>query len=357
MSIDIQPFGTTEHGEETQLITFSNATGAVMKVTTYGAAITELHLPDRDGNMADCVLGFDNLKQYETDSPSFGCCCGRVANRIRNGQFSLDGKDYQLTQNHHGHTLHGGARGFGKRVWKYQTHESADGPQITMTYVSVDGEEGFPATLTSKLAYSFTNNNTIKLAYEATSDAPTIVNLTNHSYFNLAGHDSGEVTDHLLKINAETYTVNDDQGIPTGEIASVFDEGNNIFNFTEPKSIGQDLEPLKTRPCGGYDLNYGLDNDGELALAATVFDPNTGRIMHCYTDQPGIQLYTAGNMHETFGGKGCDLYRKFSAICLETQKYADAVHHPEFPSIVLRPGETYTHQCEYHFGVADGIED
>ena len=363
MSITTASFGNTEQGESVDQITLTNAKGSVLKLITYGAAITELHLPDRDGHMADVVLGFDNLKQYETDSPSFGCCCGRVANRIAKGQFTLDGQPYQLPLNHHGHCLHGGERGFGKRVWQVTTAESDQGLQAIFTYHAADGEEGFPGNLDVTLTYTFTDDDAVLLHYTATTDAPTLVNLTNHSYFNLAGHDSGSAMDHLLKINSENYTATDMELIPTGEIASVFENETNSDtsggprNFTTPKPVGQDLAAMLDQPGGGYDLNYCLDNEGQLALAATLFDPKTGRILHCYTDQPGVQLYTGNMMHETFGGKGVDIYHKHISVCLETQKFADAINHPEFPSIVLRPDETYTHRCDYRFGIADGIKE
>lgn len=354
-AIETKHFGTTEHGQEVDQITLANDHGLVVKVMNYGCVINELHLPDRDGQTADCVLGFDNLRQYETDSPSFACVCGRVAGRTAQGKFELDGQSYQLTLNKPPHHLHGGELYFGKRVWDYDTHETEEGPSVTFTYTANDGEEGYPGDLDVVVVYTLTHDNALRLTYQAKTDAPTIVNLTNHAYFNLAGHASGDVLGHVVQINANKWCDTDDDLIPTGELLPV--EGDPR-DFTSPKPIKQDFQQMLDQPGGGYDLAYDLDNrDSDRVLAAKVYEPQSGRIMYCYTDQPAVVFYTGNMLHETFGGKGKDIYCKHAGVCFELQKHPDAVHHDGFPSIVLRPGETYTQTSEYRFAVGDGIED
>jgi len=333
-------FGTTADGVQVDRYTLRNANGAVARIITYGATVTELHLPDRDGRFDDVVLGFDNLAQYEAESPYFGCVVGRVAFRIARGKFELDGKSYQLTLNNGPHHLHGGVKGFSKVVWEAEPTESEDAPAVKFTHLSPDGDQGYPGNLRIAAVYTLTERNELKIDFTATTDQPTPVNLTHHGYFNLAGAASGDVLDHVLSIDAEWYTPLGEDLTPTGQIAPV--EGTPL-DFTEPTRIG-------ARQGGGYDLSY-LHNllGGSLAHVATAWDPGTGRVMEVHTTAPGIVLYTGVYLDGTLKGKGGAVYGKHAGFCLETGHPPDAVHHPDFPSVILRPGQTYRHMCTYRF--------
>ena len=327
-------FGTTKDGRKVEVYTLTNKNGLVARIMTYGATLTELHVPDKSGNKADVVLGFNDFAKYEAGHPFFGSTTGRVANRIGKGRFTLDGKEYKLEVNNGPNSLHGGKVGFDKKVWHAEPVSSADGPAVKFHYVSPDGEEGYPGALDTTVTYTLTNANELKIDYKATTDKPTIVNLTNHSYFNLAGEGSGTVLDQVLLINADRYTVFDSTQIPTGEIKSV--KGTPL-DFTNATPIGKRIEEVK-----GYDHNYVLNGrTGEMKLCAKVRDPDSGRVMTILTDQPGVQLYTANGLNGKDTGKSGKPYEKYGAFCLETQHYPDSVNHPEFPTVVLRPGQTY----------------
>lgn len=348
MSITHKPFGTTADGHEVTQFTLTNA-GITAKIINYGATLTELHVPDADGKVADIVLGFDNIKQYETESPYFGCTTGRVANRIAGGKFSLDGKEYTLATNNAPNHLHGGDVGFNKRMWKATPGAAKDGPSVTLTYLSPDGEEGYPGNLNVQVIYTLTDKGELRIDYKATTDKATPVNLTHHTYFNLGGHRSGTVLNHVLEINASHYTPVNANLIPTGEIKRV---DGTPFDFRRPATIGGRIGQLPGDPAakdpGGYDLNYVLNSQsGEVARAATLRDPVSGRVMEVWTDEPGIQLYTGNYLDGTLKGKDGEIYNKNDGVCLETQHYPDSINQPKFPTIVLRPGETYTQTCTH----------
>ena len=335
-------FGKTPDGTAVERYTLTNGR-VTAKVLTYGGIVSELHVPDRDGKPGDVVLGFDTLDGYLKGHPYFGATVGRFANRIAGGKFSLDGKDYTLAVNNGPNTLHGGLKGFDKAVWKV---EKSTDSSLTLSYLSKDGEEGYPGNLTVHVTFTVTKDDALRLDYTATTDKPTPLNLTNHSYFNLAGPAAGAILDHVAQIEADSYTPVDDNLIPTGKIAPV---RGTPLDFTKPTAIGSRFSELKAEPIG-YDHNYVLRGHGELtALAARVRDPKSGRILELHTTEPGVQLYTGNFLDGTITGKGGVAYKKNMAFCLETQHYPDSVHHPEFPSTILKPGATYTQTTIYKF--------
>jgi aldose 1-epimerase len=343
-SISRSSYGTTPDGRAVDLYTLTNADGLVCKVINYGAIITELHVPDRSGKLGDVVLGFDNLTQYIDRNPFFGCVVGRVANRIANGQFKLEGKTYTLPINKAPNCLHGGPRGFDKAVWNAQGAEGPGGPALVFSHVSPDGDEGFPGALTVRMTYTLTNRNELRFDYEATTDRTTPVNLTNHSYFNLAC--KGDVLGQTLQLRAARYTPADDTMIPTGVFAEV---AGGPLDFTLAKPIGRDLNrvPGKTN---GFDHNFVIDGGGRSVVpAATAHDPLSGRTMDVSTDQPGVQLYSSNDFDGTLAGKGGVIFQLHTAFCLETQHYPDSVNRREFPSTILHPGETYRSTTVYAF--------
>jgi aldose 1-epimerase len=303
-------------------------------------------VPDRDGKTADVVLGFDDLKGYLAGHPYFGATVGRVANRVAGGKFSLGGKDYTLAVNNGPNSLHGGTKGFDKVVWAAKPIERPDGPAVEFSYTSRDGEEGYPGTLAVVVTYTLTDDNALKIEYKATTDKPTPVNLTNHSYFNLAGPASGTILGHELMLAADKYTPGDATMIPTGEIAPVT---GTPLDFTAMTPIGARISQIPGEP-GGYDHNFVIKADGKSpALAARVHEPKTGRVMEVFTTEPGVQLYTSNFLDGTLKGKGGVVYKKNQAFCLETQHYPDSVHHANFPSTILEPGKTYTQTTIYKF--------
>jgi aldose 1-epimerase len=338
-------FGKTKEGTPVDLYVLTNANGMVAKVMTYGAIITELHVPDRNGKLDDVVLGFDNLEQYLAGHPCFGSTIGRVTNRIGGARFTLDGKEYKLAVNSGPNSIHGGRKGFDKQVWKGGPIASAEGPAVKMAYFSADGEEGYPGNLSVVVVFTVTNDNALKLEYTATTDKPTPVNLTNHAYFNLAGQASGDVLAQEMMIAADKYTPADKGLIPTGEIATV---SGTPLDFTKPTAIGARIAQLTA--TGGYDHNYVLNSGGgKLSLAARAYDPKSGRVMETWTTQPGVQLYTANGMNGKLKGKGGAAYPKHAGFCLETQHFPDSVNKPNFPSVILRPGETYKQTTVWKF--------
>lgn len=334
-------FGRLPDGTAVDLYTLTNASGVVAKIANYGTIITELHVPDRQGNPADVVLGFDNLGQYLKGHPYFGCTVGRVANRIAQGRFTLDGKVYQLAVNNGPNHLHGGIKGFDKAVWEAQPRGQT---AIEFRYTSADGEESYPGKLDVTVVMTLTEANELRIDYTAATDKPTPVNLTNHSYFNLYGE--GDVLDHELTLAADHYTPSDADLIPTGELKSV--KGTPL-DFTSPAPIGSKIAKL-TNQESGYDHNYVINGAGKgLVLAARVREPRTGRVMEVHTTQPGVQLYTANYLDGSLTGKRGLVYRRQAAFCLETQHFPDSVNKPNFPSTILRPGETYRQTTVYKF--------
>jgi aldose 1-epimerase len=306
--------------------------------------VTDLQVPDKNGKLGDVVLGFDTLEEYLKGHPYFGAITGRIANRIANGKFTLDGKTYSLAINNGPNHLHGGLKGFDKVVWSATHPKSNDRAFLQLEYTSPDGEENYPGTLETSVTYTWTDNNELRIEYLATTDKATPVNLTNHSYFNLAG--SGDVFGHEVMIAATNFTPSDAALISTGEIKPV--KGTPL-DFTKSKPIGKDIQPLLAQPHRGYDHNFVLDNSGKgLALAARVSEPKSGRVMEVLTDEPGIQLYT-GNFLEDTKCKGGVVYGKHGGLCLETQHFPDSVNHPNFPSVILKPGKEYRTTTIYRF--------
>jgi aldose 1-epimerase len=347
--LTLAPFGRTADDTVVDLITLRNASGLEMRVLTYGGTIMSLKTPDRNGQLGDIVLGFDTLEPYFDTSPYFGCLIGRYCNRIAKGLFTLDGTPYTLATNNDANHLHGGNRGWDKVVWKAETFNQEIGSGVKLTHVSPDGDEGYPGTVTADVTYTLTDDNRLVIDYHATTDKPTIINLTQHSYFNLAG--TGDILGHELTLHADRYTPVDPTLIPTGEIASV--EGTP-FDFRQPTGIGaridQDDEQLKRGQ--GYDHNWVLTRSGGgLQPAARVVEPMTGRTLEIATTEPGIQFYSGNFLDGTITGKGGHIYAHRSGLCLETQHFPDSPNHPDFPSTVLRPGEDYRSQTVYTFGI------
>jgi aldose 1-epimerase len=336
-------FGKTPDGTVIDAYTLHSAKGASAKLITFGAALVDLMVPDRNGKLGDVVLGFDTLPPYLAKNPFFGVTVGRYANRISKGRFSLDGKEYQLAINNGPNSLHGGAVGFDHRIWTAEPKETPQGQSVRFTYLSKDGEENYPGDLSVSVTYTLTDKNELKIDYSAETDKATILNLTNHSYFNLGG--SADILNYILYLNADKFTVVDDTLIPTGEIKSV---AGTPLDFRKPAAIGARIAELKE--VGGYDHNYVLNGKaGTLRLAARVEDPASGREMEVWTTEPGIQFYSAIHLDDSIPGKGDAKYQKYGAICLETQHYPDSPNHPDFPSTVLRPAAKFTSETIYKF--------
>ena len=337
MEVKRELFGRLADGMAVDIYTLTNKSGIEARVMTYGAILVSLRLPDRNGAFADVNLGFDNLEGYLGTHPYFGVIVGRYANRIAKGRFTLDDVEYTLAQNNNGNSLHGGLKGFDKVVWKPEPVQTADAVGVKLTYLSKDMEEGYPGNLSVTVVYMLTNDDELKISYEAETDKKTPVNLTNHAYWNLKGEGNGDVLGHVLRIEADKYTAVDSAAnlIPTGEILSV---SGTPFDFTSPHAIGERIAQVE----GGYDHNFVLrDGGGKLALAARVEEPGSGRAMEIYTDQPAIQLYTGNFLDGTVVGKGGKAYQKHYAFCLETQHFPDSPNHPNFPSTILEPGQKY----------------
>jgi aldose 1-epimerase len=344
-TLEERPFGKTPDGTPVELYVLRNANGMTAKIMTYGAILTELDVPDKNGKLGDVVLGFDDLKGYLAGHPYFGAIVGRVANRIAKGKFTLDGKEYKLATNNGPNALHGGLKGFDKVVWKAEPRNLGDSLSVQLTYRSPDGEEGYPGNLTAVVTYTLTDKNELKIDYKATTDKATPVNLSNHTYFNLAGPGSGDILDHELMLAADTYTPVDDTLIPTGEIKPV--KGTPL-DFTKPETIGARIDQLKGEPRG-YDHNFVLNSGGKsLALTAHVVEPKTGRVMEMYTTEPGVQFYTGNFLDGSIKGRG-GVYKKHQGFCLEAQHFPDSVNHDNFPPVILRPGKTYTQTTVYKF--------
>ena len=343
MSVTKESWAKTKDGQAVDIYTLNNSNGAVAKITNYGAIVTELCIPDKDGDLADVVCGFKTLAEYEAGHPYFGSIVGRYGNRIAKGKFTLDGTEYSLATNNDENHLHGGDVGFDKKVWSAEAVENEKSVGVKLTYVSPDMEEGYPGTLTSTVVYELTDDNELKIDYKATTDKATVLNLTHHGYFNLSGHDSGVILDHEMMIAADNFTPVDAGLITTGDIVPV---KGTVMDFTTPAAIGARIKDVEG---GGYDHNYVLNNqDGSMALAARVVDPRSGRVMEVLTTEPGIQFYTGNFLDGTNKGKGT-VYNKHAAFCLETQHYPDSPNKPDWHSVVLKPGDTYTHTTIYRF--------
>ena len=342
-------FGTLPDGTALELFTLKNASGMEVSVTNYGGIITSLKVPDRSGKIDDVTLGYESIDGYLKSSPYFGAIIGRYGNRIGKAQFELDGKAYKLPANDGPNTLHGGVKGFDKVVWQAEPFEREGERGIVFTYVSPDGEEGFPGTLTSRVTYTLTDKNELAFDYHATTDKPTVVNLTQHAYFNLAGDGSGDVLGHELTINADRYTPVNATLIPTGEIASL--EGTPLdFRTKTPIGARIDAANEQLKRAGGYDHNYVLNKQGEgLTLAARVEEPKTGRVMEVHTTEPGIQFYSGNFLDGSITGKQGHVYNKRNGFCLETQHYPDSPNQSSFPTTTLKPGEEYQSRTVYTF--------
>lgn len=343
-TIDQAEFGKMPDGHPVTAYTLTNDSGMKAVLITYGATLVSLEVPDRTGLPADIVLGFNTLDEYREKSPYFGAICGRVANRIAKGKFTLDGKEYTLATNNDPNHLHGGKVGFDKVLWNATPVQCEDHLGVTFTYLSKDGEEGYPGNLLSTVTYTLNNKNELAIEYTAVADAPTPINLTHHSYFNLAGEGNGDILGHELFLNADRYTPGDETLIPTGQLAPVT---GTPLDFTSPMKIGARIKKVP----GGYDHNFVLNrfDDTSLSLAARVYEPQSGRVMEIITTEPGIQFYSGNFLDGTFPGKSGKVYKKHYAFCLETQHYPDSINKPEWPDTVLRPGETYHHKIIHRF--------
>lgn len=342
-------YGTMPDGQKVYQYTLTNGP-LKLKCINLGGIVTELHVPNQKGKTADIVLGMADLKGYLDGNPYFGCITGRVANRIAKGQFTLDGQKFKLAANDGPNHLHGGVSGFDKRFWKARPSGSN---AIEFTYESPDGEEGYPGNLKIRVVYALPNPFTWHISYYATTDKPTIVNLTQHSYFNLSGHDSGDILGHELNIQADEFTAVDSTLIPTGKLSSV---ENTPFDFRKRgHKIGERIKSIKSNPVG-YDLNYVLRRSGDQSQkVAAVADPKSGRIMELSTTAPGLQLYTGNFLDGKKVGKGGVAYQQYAGLCLETQHFPDAINQPNFASIIVRPDKPYMHSTEYKFTNQDPV--
>ena len=354
-----QPFGMTHRGEAVSLYTLKNAHGMQAKVLDYGGIIVSLRVPDRNGRLDDVVLGFDSLGDYERGSPYFGAIIGRYGNRIARGRFTLDGRTYTLATNNGPNHLHGGVRGFDKVIWSVTPFQRSDSVGLVMNYTSPDGEEGYPGTLRATVTYTLTDKNEFIFDYQATTDRPTPVNLTQHSYFNLAGDGKGDILGHVVTLNADRFTPVDSTLIPTGEMKSV---AGTPFDFRTSTAIGAriDRNDEQLRYGRGYDHNFVLNKggrggkggiEGDVTLAAHVYEPTTGRVMEISTTEPGLQFYSGNFLDSTLRGKQGVVYGHRSGFAMETQHFPDSPNKPAFPSTILRPGEEYRSRTIYRFGV------
>lgn len=346
--LDPEAFVGEKNGKTTALYTLTNANGMEVCITNFGGRLVSVMVPDKDGNMVDVILGFDNINDYMTKPSDFGASIGRYANRIAGGKFELDGETVVLNQNDGENCLHGGAEG-----WQYQVYEAeqVDAQTLKLTMHSPDGEMGFPGNVTAVVTYTLTDDNAIDIAYSGTTDKSTVLSMTNHAYFNLSGNHAVEGTDQVLYVNADTFTPANDKLIPTGEMRPV--EGTP-FDFRTPKSIGQDINADYEQLVlgNGYDHNWVLNTAGDVTkLALSVYSPVTGILLEEYTDQPGVQVYTGNFLTGKVAGKHGIMYPKRASVCIETQLFPDTPNRPEWPTATLRPGETYTHRCIYKFSV------
>ncbi|MDE2855698.1 MAG: galactose mutarotase [Chloroflexota bacterium] len=341
-------YGRTKDGRTVEAYALRNAAGMEVKCISFGGILTSISVPDRRGRFANVALGFDNFAQYEAEHPYFGAITGRYANRIGGGAFALDDVDYRLFKNDGENSLHGGEVGFDKRIWTVSESDSA----LELSYRSPDGEEGYPGNLDVSVRYSLSEGNALQIDYAALTDAPTVVNLTNHSYFNLMGEGEGTIYDHILTLHADHYTPTDERQIPTGEKAPV---DGTPFDFRRPRTIGSGQRSSHPQiiAAQGYDHNFVLNraglSDGELGLAARVYEPVSGRVLEVWTTEPGLQFYAGNFLDATLVGSSGRLYRQSDGFALETQHFPDSPNKPEFPSTVLRPGQRFESTTEYRF--------
>lgn len=349
MKVEKKSFGTVG-GKEVSLFTMTNNKGMTTTITNYGGIVVTLTAPDSQGKFEDVVLGYDKLDGYIKETPYFGAIVGRYGNRICKGKFTVDGKEYTLAINNKPNALHGGLKGFDKVVWDAESFTEANAVGLKLTYLSKDGEEGYPGNLKSTVTYRLTNDNELKIDYEATTDKATPVNLTNHTYFNLAGQGKGDILDHEMMLNADKFTPVDETLIPTGELKPV---KGTPFDFTKATRIGariNNTEDPQIKFGGGYDHNFVLNRTGPgLSLAAKVTEPKSGRVMEVLTTEPGVQFYTGNFLDGTIVGKGGSVYKHRFAFCLETQHYPDSPNKPEFPTTILKPGQQYKTTTVYRF--------
>jgi aldose 1-epimerase len=343
MKISQNHFGYLSDKKEAFLFTLENENGVKMKITNYGGTIISLEVPDKNGSIADVVLGMPDWEGWIENPYYFNCIVGRTCNRIGGARFTIDGVKYKVSANHGEISLHGGFKGFHQKLWGAKPFKAIDKTGVELTYFSEDGEEGFPGNLSVKAIYVLNNKNEISLEFLANTDKATPVNLTNHGYFNLGGEGSGKIYSHELMICADNITVTDSNSIPTGEFSPV---AGTPFDFTKPHQIGERIDEL----FKGYDDNFALRNQtGELALAASVFEPLSGRILEVFTTEPGVQLYTANWFDGSMKGKCGKLHTNHTAFCLETQHYPDSMNHPEFPDVILRPGKEFYSKTVWKF--------
>ena len=349
MPIKKTRFGQTNDGLMVDLYHLTNAQGMEAQITNYGATVVSLKVPDRYGKPENITLGYDSLGQYLRGGHYFGCIVGRYANRIAGGKFVLQGKEYPLAKNEGDNHLHGGIRGFDKKTWQVEKAIDGAAPVLILSYLSPDGEEGYPGTMSVTVTYRLTADNELRIDYEAATDQPTVINLTHHAYFNLAGAGSGDILDHSLSILADRFTPVDDCLIPVGELRSV---RGTPMDFTRPTGIGDRIaqDDKQLILAKGYDHNWVLNKEkGELALAARVWEPNSGRAMEVFTTEPGIQFYSGNFLDNQIYGKSDQIYVKRGGFCLETQHFPDSPNRPEFPSVVLKPGKKYQSITIYRF--------
>ena len=342
-------FQTEVNNAKTNLYTLKNKSGMEVCITNFGSRIVSIMVPDKNGNMQDVVLGFDSIADYVNIPSDFGASIGRYANRINQGRIVLDGDTIQLPQNNFGHCLHGGPKG-----WQYQVYEAnpIDDTTLELTRISPDGDEKFPGNVTAKVLFKLTDDNAIDIKYSATTDKKTVINMTNHSYFNLSGNPANAATDHILYVNADNYTPVDSTFMTTGEIVTVKD---TPMDFTTPKTVGQDItnfDFVQLKNGNGYDHNWVLNTKGDLSqVAAKMTSPVSGITLEVYTNEPGIQVYTGNFLDGTVTGKKGITYNQRASVCLETQHYPDSPNKPEWPSVVLEPGQTYNSECIFKFSV------
>ena len=350
MKVNKELFGELD-GKPVDIYTLTNSNHIEIKITNYGGIVTSVKVPDKNGKLDDVVLGFNNLEDYKKKSPYFGCIAGRYANRIGNAEFVIDGEKFTLAKNNGENTLHGGLKGFDKVLWDAEPVTGKDFQSLKLTYLSRDGEEGFPGNLNVTVTYTLTDDNSFRIDYMASTDKATVINLTNHTYWNLAGEGSGDVLKHELMINADYFTPTDHGSIPTGELRPV---ENTPLDFRKSRAIGDgvDSDYEQVKLCRGYDHNFVInpDEDNEMKLAATIYEPAGGRYMEIYTTEPGVQFYSANFLFGVTGKSG-KAYAPRGAFCLETQHFPDSPNKPEFPSVVLRPGETYKSTTLHKFSV------
>lgn len=343
MSIKREDWGKVDN-KNVYLFTITNANGISIKVSNYGGIITSILTPDKNGNMDDIVLGYDKLEDYIKDTPYFGCIVGRYANRIANGKFELEGQIYNLAVNNGVNHLHGGIKAFDKVVWDVTSFKNEDEAEIELHYLSLDGEEGYPGNLNITVKYSLTNKNELVIKYEATTDKATPVNLTHHSYFNLAGSKGVDILNHELRIDADFYTPVDELQIPTGELQNVED---TPMDFRKSTIIGDRINQVG----GGYDHNYVLNPNDNFGRVAELFEKESGRLLEVFTTEPGIQFYTGNFLDGSLKGKNGIVYKKYFGLCLETQHFPDSPNQPGFPNTILKPGKKFSSKTVYKFGV------